>query len=115
MRGAVPASLGPVKHGMICACLGRIALGVLLGLIGTAGPVAASPWTKPAASYYLNLSYARIRASTYFDSVGAVRDLSAPYSQQVLALYAEVGVVDRWLTVVADWKTLRSVSQADFQ
>ncbi|MBI5836853.1 MAG: hypothetical protein HZB25_06390 [Candidatus Eisenbacteria bacterium] len=76
-----------------------------------AAPAPASPWTRAAGDYYLNVSYARIRASSYFDSTGAVRELPSAYSQQVVAIYGELGVVDRWLTLVADWQALRAVRQ----
>ena len=45
---------------------------------------------------YLNISYSRISAKRLFLPDGSIADI-APYQQHAAQLYAEVGLINRWL------------------
>ncbi|HJZ87038.1 MAG TPA: hypothetical protein VKN99_17820 [Polyangia bacterium] len=93
--------------------LGLRGLTCALLLASAPGVAAASPWTRDAGGLYLNLSYARIAASSYFGPNGGKPAIGADYTQQTLGLYAEIGLQERWLTALCDWQLVRSASLSD--
>src|SRR5687768_5707576 len=76
----------------------------------------ASAWTRSPGSAYLNLSYSRIRATQYRGIYGSARpniEINT-YIQQQVALYSEVGILERYLTALLDWQVWRHSSLAGF-
>lgn len=82
-------------------------LALLLSLLSSA-PADANPWTRNAGSFYLNLAYSRISATGLYAPDFSRIDLPDRYTQQTLGAYAEVGVIDRWLTLTLDATLLRA-------
>lgn len=76
-------------RGLILACL-------LMPSVARAGA-----WTLDRGHFYLNTSYSRIAASSFygadFNKVSIM-----PYTQQVWGWYGEVGLMSRWLTATVD-------------
>ena len=75
--------------------------------------LAANPWTRDAGEFYLNANVSTIRASSFYSPEGDINDLGNRYSQVLLGVYGELGIIDRWLTATADGVLLRSSSIAD--
>ncbi|HUS64989.1 MAG TPA: hypothetical protein VMZ28_10625 [Kofleriaceae bacterium] len=61
----------------------------------------AGPWTRDQGHFYLNTSYSRISATSFYNPEFKRIPLS-PYVQHVWGLYGEVGIVSRWLTATVD-------------
>ena len=79
-----------------------------LALLLTAGSAVANPWTRDQGSGYVNVSYQRIAAGSFFGPKGdKVTFNGTSFTQQTLNLYAEVGIIDRWLTATLESTVFR--------
>jgi hypothetical protein len=78
----------------------RAALALAL-LVAAPSLVLAGAWTRDQGHFYLNTSYSRIAATSFFSPGFNVIPI-APYEQHVLGFYGEVGVISRWLTLTLD-------------
>jgi hypothetical protein len=93
----------------------RVLTLIVIVCLGITSSARANPWTRDQATFYLNLSYSFIGAQRLYAPNFKKHDLpdldkdgrSEPYTQHTLSLYGEVGIVDRWLTAVADVTLLR--------
>lgn len=85
----------------MCSTLRLFALAAI-ALLASPGQAGANPWTRAGGSSYVNLSYATIGASRYYATGSEKLDAGGSYRQHTVALYGEVGIVDRWLTGVVD-------------
>ena len=76
---------------------------------------AAGAWTRDQGHFYLNASYSRIETERYYGPDFRMQPI-LPYTQQIAGLYAEVGVVSRWLTVAVDGALYRrnAIAQQGF-
>lgn len=85
----------------------RLLAGLLLAGLTVAPTLAhAGAWTRDAGSFFLNLAYQRIAAESFF-SADFSKVPIRPYTQQTVSVYAELGVVQRWLTLVFDGQLYR--------
>lgn len=88
---------------------GSKALSLLLTLacaLGLAREAQARAWTRDAGEGTVRLSYAYIGADEFYGRDG--RRLEIPdYQQHSVQFFAEVGVVDRWLTLSAEGTAYR--------
>jgi hypothetical protein len=99
------------KGGTTMSGTRTLVIGVLA--LTTATPAAANPWTRDQGSYYVNLSYTTIGASSYYDPTGETLPIGSSYRQHAVGLYTEVGIIDRWLTGVFDANLYRRSSLED--
>lgn len=90
-RPAVPASLVAV----VAACL----------MIPTVA--SAQAWVPPQGDGYVELTYRQLKGGSYYNNDGSIQSLSAPYTQQVVSFWGQVGIVDRWLMVTAQGDLFR--------
>ena len=67
----------------------------------------AQAWIPAPGDGYAELAYRQISGSSFYDDDGEVRELASTYTQQALGLYAEVGVVERWLQLTAQGELYR--------
>lgn len=82
---------------------------VLMATI-VSGAVQANPWTRDQGGHYVNVSYSTISASSYYGPDGAKSPPGNAYSQHNVGLYAEVGILSRYLTGVLDANIYRRSS-----
>jgi hypothetical protein len=86
------------------------ALTLALALLAVA-PARAEPWTRDAGSFYLEASGTRLATRTLYlaDFTPYTFCVTGDclYVQQQIDLYAEVGVIDRWLTLTAGGTVFR--------
>ena len=100
---------GMVRIGCITAAFVGVAGLILLHDAGQRAQ--ANPWTRDAGSVYVNLSYQRIAASQFYGpEIGRGKLDIRPFEQHALAMYSEVGVVDRWLTLTLSGQLVRHAS-----
>ena len=76
------------------------------GLVGLVGLIALAPasasaqaWTRDQGKGYVNLSVTRLSGDEIFGTDGQSRTIANTYTQTILGVYAELGLIDRWLTV----------------
>ncbi|MCA9667083.1 MAG: hypothetical protein KC503_15905 [Myxococcales bacterium] len=92
-----------------------VAAALLVATLSSARDAQANPWTRDAGHFYVNLNYSRISARSLFAADGSslsLRDVdldgvSERFTQNVLALYGEVGIISRWLTATVNATLLR--------
>lgn len=82
-----------------------LALALALGLWPLAA--GAGPWTRSPGNTYLQLSYSRIAAARIFSPDFSIQPLGASYEQHALGAYAEVGLIERWLTASFEGQLFR--------
>lgn len=87
--------------------LSKIALGLLLLSLLSSSAI-ANPWTRRSGSFYIQPSYSFIAADEFYGPGGNRVPIVDTYLQQHFSLYTEVGVIDRWLTVVYDGVLFRN-------
>lgn len=68
-----------------------------IGLLAAA-PAQAGPWTRDRGHAFVSLSYSRIAADQIYGADFSRQALGATYEQHALQTYAEVGLVDRYVT-----------------
>ena len=74
--------------------------GALFGLLTLSSATAsAQAWTRDQGKGYVNLSVTRLSGDEIFGTDGETRPIADTYSQTILGLYAELGLIDRWLTL----------------
>lgn len=74
----------------------------LLFGVGVARPAAAGPpWTRDEGSFYVGAGYAVLRADQVFAPDFSVVRIQ-PYTQHVVSLYGEVGILRRWITATVE-------------
>ena len=61
----------------------------------------AGAWTRDHGQLYVNLNYSRIAARGFFQLDGQIINFGSTYAQHQLAIYGEVGVISRSLTLQA--------------
>jgi len=89
---------------------------ILLVLLAASTPTSsaeANAWTRERGSFYAELRYATVSAAGFYGPDFSRLDLGSRYTQHSAGLYVEVGVLDRWLTVVLDSTLYRRASLAD--
>lgn len=59
----------------------------------------AQAWTRARGSAYLELGASVLAGDRLFTRTGEKAELPTPYRQLSIASYAELGVIDRWLTL----------------
>jgi hypothetical protein len=117
--------LGPFGHRRFLPSRLHLLAGVVL-LTSWTGAANAGPWTRDLGSVYLQASYSRLSTRALF--LPQFRPVGLPpgasnvyqfcpkplpgqlecrYFQQFVSLYAEVGLVSRWLTLIVDATLLR--------
>lgn len=86
----------------------RLLLGgaLVAGVLQSADNAAAQAWIREPGSGYVNLSYRYLPANEFFGADGKVVP-SAEYVQHSVGLYAEVGVVPRWLMLTLESELFR--------
>jgi len=82
----------------------RLSLLILLWLPTTAH---AGAWTRDKGHYFVSLGWARIAASSLFGTDYKITPALAPYQQQVVYFYGEVGLIDKLLTLTAEAQLYR--------
>jgi len=80
---------------------------VLLMALGPASTASAQAWTKDAGTGYVNLSLSLLAGDRVFGTDFESREIASTYRQTSVGLYAEYGVVDRWLTLTANAELYR--------
>ncbi len=66
----------------------------------------AQAWIRDPGSAYVNLGYRVMRADAFYGDDGERFDIN-DFRQHTLALYAEAGVVDRWLMATLEGEVFR--------
>lgn len=79
---------------------------MLLALLWAPQEAQAQAWIRDPGSFYLNLGYRYIGANKFYNLDGDVQDIRS-FRQHSLALYAEAGVIDRWLMVNLEGELFR--------
>lgn len=84
-------------------------LGLLLVvlLLGTTAPAQAGPWTRDRGRAFFSLAYSRIGAEKLFGADFSIQPLGTTYEQHALQAYAELGLVDRFLTASFEGQLFR--------
>lgn len=70
----------------------------------------AQAWIRPPGGVYAKLSYRLIVADSFYAPDGSTRGLRNQYRQHALGLYAEAGIIERWLSVSIDGDLYRRSS-----
>lgn len=70
----------------------------------------AQAWIRPPGGVYAKLSYRLIVADSFYTPDGSTRGLGAQYRQHAIGLYAEAGVIERWLSLSVDGDIFRRSS-----
>ena len=72
------------------------------------GPVSASAgaWTREPGGFFASVAYQRISAESFYGPDFSKIPIR-PYTQQSVSAYAELGVVQRWLTLMFDGQLYR--------
>ncbi len=76
-------------------------------LLSLSAPAAAGPWTRDRGHAFVSLAYSRIAADKVYSADFSQQALGASYEQHALQAYAEVGLVDRYLTASFESQLLR--------
>ena len=77
-------------------------------------PAAAqAQWTRDLGSGYVNLTVSGLSGSQQYDADFNRVELPSTYSQIILSLYGEVGLIDRWLTLMVSSELLRRSQLSD--
>lgn len=79
----------------------------LLFVIGAPSVASAQAWTRDAGSGYVNLSVSVLSGDELFGADGESREIASTYRQTTVGLYAELGVIDRWLTATVNAELFR--------
>lgn len=83
--------------------LQRPLFAVMATLLLAPAAAQANPWTRQAGKGYVNLSYQRISAGSFYGPSGdSIAFNGTKFTQQTVNLFAELGVIDRYLTFVFD-------------
>jgi hypothetical protein len=61
----------------------------------------ANPWTREQGHFYLSTSYFHISTARYYGVDFNVIPIR-PYTQQVVGIFGEVGLITRWLTATVE-------------
>lgn len=69
-----------------------------LSLLCVTDRAEAGPWTRDRGHAFVSLGYSRIAADRVYGADFSSQALGATYEQHALQAYAEVGLVDRYLT-----------------
>jgi hypothetical protein len=77
-------------------------------LLMLAPAVAEAQWTRDLGEGYVNLTVNGLTSTRQYGADFEVAELPSRYSQIVLSLYGEVGLVDRWLTLMVTSELLRN-------
>lgn len=72
-----------------------------------AAPAVAGPWTRDRGHAFLSLAYSRIAADQIYGADFSRQTLGARYEQHALQAYAELGLVDRFLTASFEGQLFR--------
>lgn len=90
----------------------RVILTWLLGtfafsaVLSDAGDAKAQAWIRDPGSAFVQLNYRLIRSERIYGPNGSIND-TRPYRQHAVGLYAETGVVNRWLMLTVDGELFR--------
>lgn len=80
----------------------------MTSVFGLATPSAsAQAWIRDPGEGYVNLSLSRLSGDEIFTQDGERRDIVDTYSQTIIGLYAELGVIDRWLMLTFNGELFR--------
>ena len=64
-------------------------------------PASAGAWTREPGGFFASVAYQRISAESFYGPDFSKIPIR-PYTQQSVSAYAELGVVQRWLTLMFD-------------
>jgi hypothetical protein len=67
----------------------------------------AQAWTRDMGSGYVNLTFTGLTSSRLYNPDFSKQDLPTTYTQYVLGLYGDVGIIDRWLTLAVSSELFR--------
>ena len=67
----------------------------------------AQAWTRDVGSGYVDLTVSGLSGNAVYDLDFEAQELPSTYSQIILSLYGELGLIDRWLTVAFQSELLR--------
>lgn len=73
----------------------------------------AQAWIHKPAEGYAELGGTYLQSQQFYNSKGESLEIASKYSQASLSIYGEVGVVERWLQVVAGGELIRRNTLAD--
>ena len=76
------------------------------GLFGGPRDASAQAWTRDQGEGYLNLNLTSLSGNRAFAQDGSTREI-VPYTQTIVGLYSELGLIDRWLTLTINAELLR--------
>jgi hypothetical protein len=85
----------------------------IVALLFVPGIAHAQAWTRDAGSGYVDLTVSGLTGDAVYGLDYEAVDLPSQYSQIILSLYGEIGIVDRWLTLVVQSELLRRSALAD--
>ena len=97
----------PLEHKGARGLMLAVALAVALALGLWPLAADAGPWLRRPGNTYLQLSYSRIAAARIFSPDFSIQPLGASYEQHALGAYAEVGLIERWLTASFEGQLFR--------
>jgi hypothetical protein len=86
---------------------------LLVLLLSFGATASANPWTRDQGGLYVNLNYSLITAKQLYGPDFNRQQLGSRYTQHTVGLYAEIGILDRWLTGVVDATVYRRSGLAD--
>jgi hypothetical protein len=88
----------------------RLALVSFLLLPGVAH---AQAWTRELGSGYVDLTVSGLSGNRVYGLDFETTELPSTYSQLIVSLYADVGLIDRWLTLAIQSELLRRSQLSD--
>src|SRR5438105_4029737 len=74
---------------------------LLVALLAVPMVARAGAWTRDEGHFYIGATYLRISTARYHGVDFHVIDIR-PYTQHVVGLYGEVGLVSRWVTATVE-------------
>lgn len=84
-----------------------LSFSAVLLVLGAETAAAQVAWTRDAGEGYLGLKLAHQASDRYFGADFQARPIASTYRQTSLGLYAELGLVDRWLTASLEGELFR--------
>ncbi|MEM7677268.1 MAG: hypothetical protein AAF449_14805 [Myxococcota bacterium] len=78
---------------------------LLVAMFG--GDAFGQAWTRAQGQGYVNVSLTTLSGDQLFGTDGETRDIANTYSQTIVGLYGELGLIDRWLTLSLNTELFR--------
>lgn len=82
-------------------------LATVITLSSVPSTALAQAWIAAPGDGYVELSFRQISGGAFYDDEGESRDLASTYTQRSVGLYAQAGIIERWLQLTAEGELYR--------